>query len=121
MNPTRRRHQMQHWRAHRPWEEVDEGYHSRQTYKQVRKVHCHEQKISVSPHMRRRWLIGRFSSGTSFTVRLPRLSSLAIRFGWIYEKGEENRYKVCEGGEVQRTEVVASVDVFEAGVLGWYL
>ena len=51
-------------------------------------------------------------------MRLPRLSSLAIRFGWIYEKGEENRYKVCEGGEVQRTEVVASVDVFEAGVLG---
>ena len=36
---------------------------------------------------RRRWLIDRFSSRTSSAVRLPRLSSLAIGFGWIY--GEE--------------------------------
>ena len=24
------------------------------------------------------------------------------RVDWIYEKGEESRYRVCEGGEVQR-------------------
>ena len=34
-----------------------------------------------------RWLIGRFSFGTSSTARLPLLSSLAIRFDWIYKKG----------------------------------
>ena len=49
-NLVRRRHQIQHWRARRPWEEVDEGCHSGQTYKQVRKVHCYEQKMSISPH-----------------------------------------------------------------------
>ena len=41
---------MQHWRAHRPWEEVDEGYHSGQTYKQVREIHCHEQRMLITPH-----------------------------------------------------------------------
>ena len=39
------------------------------------------------------------------------------RVDWIYEKGEENCYRVCEGGEAQRTEAVASIDVFEAGTL----
>ena len=67
----------------------------------------------------RHWLIGRFSSETSSAARLPRLSSPAIGFGWIYGKEEENCYRVCEGREVQRIE--ASVDVFEARVLGWYL
>jgi len=70
---------------------------------------------------RRHWLIGRFSSRTSSAARLPRLSLLAIGFGWIYGREEENCYRVCEGGEVQRTEAVPSVDGFEARVLGWYL
>ena len=69
----------------------------------------------------RRWLIVRFSSRTSSTALLARMSLPAIGFGWIYRKEEENRYRICEGGEVQRTVVVANVDVFEAGVLSWYL
>ena len=69
----------------------------------------------------RRWLIGRFSSGTSSTMRLRWLSLPAIGFGWIYRREEENCYRVYEGGEVQRIEAVASVDVFEAEAFGWYL
>ena len=44
-----------------------------------------------------------------------------MEFGWIYGRELENRYRICEGGEVQRIEAVARGDVFEAGVLGWYL
>ena len=41
-----------------------------------------------------------------------------MEFGWIYNKGEENRYKIYKGREVRRSGTVASVDVFEAGALG---
>ena len=44
-----------------------------------------------------------------------------MEFGWIYKKGEQNRYRIYKGGEVQRSRIVASADVFEAGALGWYL
>ena len=43
------------------------------------------------------------------------------RVDWIYKKGEENRYRVCEDREAQKIEAVASIDVFEARALGWYL
>ena len=36
-------------------------------------------------------------------------------------RGRRNRYRVGEGGEEQRTEAVASVVVFKARALGWYL
>ena len=41
-------------------------------------------------HLKRRrcWFIGMFSSGISSVVRLPRLSSLAMKDDWIYRKGE---------------------------------
>jgi len=42
----------------------------------------------------------------------------AIRFGWIYGKEEENRFRACEGEEAQRIEADASIDVFEARALG---
>jgi len=100
---------------------VDKGCHSRRTYKKLEKFIAMSRRYRSHLIWRRHWLIGRFSSETSSAARLPRLSSPAIGFGWIYGKEEENRYRICEGGEVQRTETVASVDVFEAGVLGWYL
>ena len=67
---------------------------------------------------RRRWFIGMSSSGIS-VARLPRLSSLAMRDGWICGRKEENRYRVLAGRGEQRDSYDG--DVFEAEALGWYL
>ena len=48
------------------------------------------------------WFIGMFPSGISSTMRLPRLSSSAMKDDWIYEREEENRYRISAGGEEQR-------------------
>ena len=39
---------------------------------------------------------------------------------WIYWKGK-NSYRVVKAEKYNGTGAVASVDVFEAGALGWYL
>ena len=69
----------------------------------------------------RRWLIGRFSFRTSSAARLPLLSSPAIGLIGSTKRGKKTATGFCEGGEAQRTEVVASIDVFKAGALSWYL
>ena len=53
---------------------------------------------------RRRWFTDMSSSRISSAARLLRLSSPTMKFGWIYKKGEENRYRVCKGREVQRNK-----------------
>ena len=67
----------------------------------------------------RRWFIGVFSSGISSAVRLPRLSSPAMKDDWIYGRKEENRYRVLAGRGEQRDSYDG--DVFEAEALSWYL
>ena len=69
---------------------------------------------------RRRWLTGMFSSRVSSAARLPRLSSPAMKLLGSIGRGE-NLYKVVKAEKCKRTGVVASVDVFEARALGWYL
>ena len=69
---------------------------------------------------RRRWLTGMFSSRVSSAVRLPRLSSLAMKLLGSIERGE-NRYRVVKVEKCKGIGAVASVDVFEARALNWYL
>ena len=69
---------------------------------------------------RRRWLTGMFSSRVSSAARLPRLSSSAMKLLGSIGK-EENCYRVAKVEKCKGTEAVASIDVFEARALGWYL
>ena len=48
--------------------------------------------------------------------------ALAILAGhWIYKKGKRMLQSLRGAEECKGTGVVASVDVFEVGALGWYL
>lgn len=69
---------------------------------------------------RRHWLIGMSSSRVSSAVRLLWLSSLAMKLLGSVGKGEKC-YRVAKAEKCKGTGVVASIDVFEAGALGWYL
>jgi len=70
---------------------------------------------------RRHWLIGWFFSGTSSTARLPLLSSPAIRSIGSMKRGKKPTTEFARAEKCKGTGAVASVDVFEAGALGWYL
>ena len=69
---------------------------------------------------RRRWLTNIFSSRVSSATRLPRLSSSAMKLLGSIGRGE-NRYRVVKAEKCKGAGAVASVDVFEAGALDWYL
>ena len=69
---------------------------------------------------RRRWFTGIFSSGISSTACLPWLSSPAMRLINLHER-KEAATEVMRAEKCKGTGAFASVDVFEAGALGWYL
>ena len=69
---------------------------------------------------RRRWLTGMFSSRVSSIMRLSRLSSPAMKLLGSIGRGE-NCYRVVKVEKCKGTGAVASIDVFEARALGWYL
>ena len=79
---------MRHWRARQPWEEEHEDCHSRQTYKQVRKVHCHEQKISISPHTVEALAHRQVLLRNLLCHALASVVLASHKVDWIYEKGE---------------------------------
>ena len=113
---------MQHWRACRLREEVDEGCHSRRTYKQVRKVHYHEQKISISPHTakvlaHRQVLLQNLLHRTLAPV------VLASHRVWVgsTKRGKKIAIEFVRVEKCKGTGAVASIDVFEAEALGLYL
>ena len=70
---------------------------------------------------RRHWFIGMSSSRISSAAHLPRLSSLAMKFGWIYKKEKKAAIEFARAEKCKGTGAVASVDVFEAEAVAWYL
>ena len=70
---------------------------------------------------RRRWLIDRFSSRTSSTVRLPQLSSPAIGLIGSTKRGKKTATGFVKVEKCRGIGAVASLDVFEAGAFSWYL
>jgi len=69
----------------------------------------------------RHWFTGIFSSGISSAARLPWFPLPAMKLIGS-TRWEEGRYRVFAGVEkCKGIGAVASVDVFEAGNLGWYL
>ena len=72
--------------------------------------------------MRRRcWFIDMSSSRISSAARLPRLSSPAMKFGWIYKKGKRTATKSTRVEKCKGTGAVVSIDVFESETLSRYL
>ena len=69
----------------------------------------------------RRWLIGRFSSRTSSAACLPWLSSPAIRLIGSMKRGKKTTTGFVKAEKCKGIGAVASIDVFEARALGWYL
>ena len=69
----------------------------------------------------RRWLIDRFSPRTSSAARLPLLPSPAIRSIGSMKRWKETATKFTRAEKCKGTGAVVSIDVFEAGALGWYL
>ena len=67
----------------------------------------------------RHWLTGMFSSRVSSVACLPWLSSPAMKLLGYIGRGE-NRYRVVKAEKCNGTRVIASLDAFEAGALGWY-
>ena len=67
---------------------------------------------------RRRWLTGMSSSEIYAAARLPRLSSPAMKFGWIYKMGKKAATESARAVKCKGIGAVASVDVFEARALG---
>ena len=43
------------------------------------------------------------------------------KVGWIYEKGKETAIEFVRVEKFKGTRPVVSIDMFEAGALGWYL
>ena len=62
-----------------------------------------------------------FSSGTSSAVRLPRLSSLVIGLIGSMKRGKKTAIEFARAEKCKGIGAVASIDVFEARALGWYL
>ena len=69
---------------------------------------------------RRRWFAGMFSSGISSTARLSRLFSPAMEFEST-RKGKKTTTESIRAEKCKGIGAVASVDVFGARALGWYL
>ena len=61
-----------------------------------------------------------FSSRVPSAMCLPRLSSPAMKLLGSVGR-EENHYRIVKVEKCKGTGAVASVDVFEARALGWYL
>jgi len=69
---------------------------------------------------RRRWFTDIFFSRISSATCLPWLSSSAMKLLGSIGRGE-NCYRAVKAEKCKGTRAVASVDVFKAGALGWYL
>ena len=68
----------------------------------------------------RRWFTSMVSSGISSAERFPRVLA-DHEADWIYRKGGRPLLSSTRAKKCKETGAVASVEVFEAGALGWYL
>ena len=111
---------MQGQKTHRPWGE-DEDNHSQQNYVRVRKVHRHEQKMSISPHASEALV----QQHALFWDLLRRVFAVVLLAGHevdrIYRKRERPLWSSARAEKSKGTGTVASADVFKAGALGQYL
>ena len=77
--------------------------------------------MSISPHMAEALAHRRFSFGTSSAMRLPQLSSLAIRLIGSMRRGKKAATKFVRAEKCKGTGAFVSVDVIKAGALSLYL